>query len=99
MPDYQRSARWAGFACKRLVIDSAPRSLANSKKIDCGLEVFMRIEKMFLMLAAIGLVASVFVEQAQASTGQKRSRAQSPSARSSKTNMKTDSKEEPIFAC
>jgi hypothetical protein len=59
----------------------------------------MRIEKMFLMLAAIGLVASVFIQQAHASMEQKRSRAQSPSARSNKTNMKTDSKEEPIFAC
>jgi hypothetical protein len=51
------------------------------------------------MLTALSLIASGFVEQAQASTAQKRSRAQSPSARSSKTNMKTDSKEEPIFAC
>lgn len=59
----------------------------------------MRTGKLFFMMAASGLIASVLWQNAQGAMAQKRSSAKSQSRQSNKAKMKTDSKDDSVFAC
>jgi len=59
----------------------------------------MRKSKLVFILAVSGLIACALPENAQSAAAQKRSNATVQSRQSSKTKMKADSKDDPVFAC